>query len=101
MPIARDISRLRFALLGFLVLCPAAAFAGGPRQVAGTTYFNPGLAGTPIHWANGQVKYYVDQGPLSASVSNQQATAMVDAAAALWSGVAHRRRLARGQGLAE
>jgi len=33
------------------------------------------------------VKYYVDQGPLSGTVSNQQATAMVDAAAALWSAV--------------
>lgn len=33
------------------------------------------------------VNYYVDQGPLNGQVSNQQATAMVDAAAALWSAV--------------
>jgi len=33
------------------------------------------------------VNYYVDQGPLSSSVSNQQATAMVDAAAALWTAI--------------
>src|ERR1035441_1057198 len=37
--------------------------------------------------AGGQIIYYVDQGPLKASVSNQQATAMVDAAAALWPAV--------------
>jgi hypothetical protein len=63
------------------------ALAGGPKYVAGVSYFNPGVLGQPIHWAGGQVNYYVDQGPLSATVSNQQATAMVDAAAALWSAV--------------
>jgi len=70
-----------------LVLAPAVAFAGGPRYVAGSTYFNPAVMGQPVRWANGQVDYYVDQGPLSHSVSNQQAVAMVDAAAALWSTV--------------
>lgn len=55
--------------------------------MAGTSYFNPAAVGTPIHWANGQVNYYVDQGPLNGSISNKQATAMVDAAAALWSAV--------------
>jgi hypothetical protein len=68
-----------------LLLAPALARAGGPKYVAGTSFFNPGVLGTPIHWAGGQVNYYVDQGPLNSSISNQQATAMVDAAAALWS----------------
>lgn len=40
-----------------------------------------------MRWAGGQVNYFVDRGPLTASIDNQQATAMVDAAAALWSGV--------------
>ncbi|MGD0731202.1 MAG: IPT/TIG domain-containing protein [Terracidiphilus sp.] len=70
-----------------LFVSPATVLAGGPKYVAGTSYFNPSVLGQPIHWAGGQVNYYVDQGPLSASVSNQQATAMVDAAAALWSSV--------------
>lgn len=61
--------------------------AGGPRQVAGSTYFDPAVMGTPVHWAGGQVNYFVDRGALSATVDNQQATAMVDAAAALWGGV--------------
>jgi hypothetical protein len=43
--------------------------------------------GQPVHWAGGQVNYYVDQGPLNSSIDNQQATSMVDAAAALWSAV--------------
>ncbi len=61
--------------------------AGGPRAVAGTTYFNPSVMGQPLYWSSGQINYYVDQGPLSATVSNQQAVAMVDTAAALWSAV--------------
>jgi len=70
-----------------LLLASSAAFAGGPKYVAGVSHFNPAALGQPVHWAGGQVNYYVDQGPLSGSVSNQQATAMVDAAAALWSAV--------------
>ncbi|MGA2852270.1 MAG: IPT/TIG domain-containing protein [Terracidiphilus sp.] len=74
-------------LLLALVLVVPAAVAGGPKYVAGTSYFNPSVLGQPIHWSGGQVLYYVDQGPLSSSVTNQQATAIVDAAAALWSAV--------------
>jgi hypothetical protein len=69
-----------------LLLAPMAV-AGGPKYVAGVSYFDPAVVGQPVHWAGGQVNYFVDQGPLNASVSNQQATAMVDAAAALWSAV--------------
>ena len=43
--------------------------------------------GTAIHWSGGTVNYFVDQGALSGTVSNAAATAMVDAAAALWSNV--------------
>ena len=55
--------------------------------MAGVSFFNPGVVGQPVRWAGGQVQYFVDQGPLNGSVTNQQATAMVDAAAALWSAV--------------
>ncbi len=70
-----------------LVLAPAAAPAGGPKFVAGVSFFNPAVVGLPVHWAGGAVNYYVDQGPLNSQIANQQATAMVDAAAALWSAV--------------
>ncbi|HVC00444.1 MAG TPA: hypothetical protein VNJ12_14085, partial [Candidatus Dormibacteraeota bacterium] len=73
--------------LALLALAPGVALAGGPKYVAGVSYFNPAVLGQPVHWAGGQVNYYVDQGPLNASVTNQQATAMVDAAAALWSAI--------------
>ncbi len=70
-----------------MALAGPLAFAGGPKYVAGISYFNPATVGMPIHWANGQVNYYVDRGPLNSSITNQQATAMVDTAAALWSAV--------------
>src|ERR1017187_8198746 len=73
--------------LALLTLAPAAARAGGPKYIAGTSFFNPGVLGQPVHWAGGQLNYYVDQGPLNNAVNNQQAIAMVDAAAALWSAV--------------
>jgi hypothetical protein len=78
---------LRALALALLALAPAASLAGGPRYVAGVSFFNPAVLGQPLHWAGGRLDYYVDQGPLNSSVSNQQATAMVDAAAALWSAV--------------
>ncbi|WP_058189781.1 IPT/TIG domain-containing protein [Terracidiphilus gabretensis] len=81
-------SRAHLALIGILlVLSPAIVQAGGPRAVAGTTYFNSSVMGQPLYWAGGKINYYVDQGALSATVSNQQAVAMVDAAAALWTAI--------------
>jgi len=79
-------SLCRLALV-LLLLGPMTARAGGPKFVAGVSTFNPAVLGQPAHWSGGQVNYYVDQGPLSSTVTNQQATAMVDAAVALWSAV--------------
>ncbi len=78
-------------LLSLLAFCacgvaPEALHAGGPRWVAGVSYFSPAVLGQPVVWQSGQVSYFVDQGSLG-PVSNAQATAMVDAAAALWSHV--------------
>lgn len=83
-----NLRRPALALFGtVLLLAPTCALAGGPKYVAGISYFNPAALGQSIHWPAGRVSYYVDQGSLNDSVSNQQATAMVDAAAALWSAV--------------
>lgn len=71
----------------FALFTPALAIAGGPKFVAGTVYFNPSVAGQPVHWAGGIVNYYVDQGPLNSLIGHRQATAMVDAAAAIWNSV--------------
>jgi hypothetical protein len=74
-------------LSALLLLLALSARAGGPKYVAGVSNFNSTVVGQPVHWANGQLNYYVDQGPLNSSVSNLQAKAMVDAAAALWSAI--------------
>ncbi len=75
----------------FLVLAGllggAQADASGPHWVAGVNYFAPSAKGSPVVWANGQVRYFLDQGALSGSVSNSQAAGMVRSAAAVWSGV--------------
>ena len=80
-------STTRLLALSLTLLAPSIAFAGGPKYVAGVSFFNPAVLGQPIHWSGGQLHYYVDQGPLNSSVTNQQATAMVDAAASIWSAV--------------
>jgi hypothetical protein len=78
----------RFALFSLAAaLATPAIFAGGPKYVAGTAYFNASVVGQPVHWPGGIVHYYVDQGPLNSQINNLQVTAMVDAAAALWSSV--------------
>lgn len=92
------VSRFRFSLkifknlpslltAGLLILIGThAAYAGGPKYVAGVSYFNPGVKGQPVIWPAGQVTYFVDRGSLG-SLSNTQAVAMVDASAAIWSAV--------------
>ena len=78
-------SSVNLAML--ILLAPPALHAGGPKWVAGTSYFDPAVLGQPVRWAGGIVNYSVDQGPLNSQINNQQATAMVDSAAALWSSV--------------
>lgn len=70
-----------------LLLGGQTALAGGPRYVAGSSYFNPAIQGQSIVWANGRVTYFTDLSDLSAQVSNSQANAMVAQAAAVWSNV--------------
>ncbi len=75
-------------LLAWLMGAALPARASGPHWVAGGVYFNAAAQGQPVVWANGQVKYYLDQGGLSSSVSNSQAATIVAAAASVWSSVA-------------
>jgi hypothetical protein len=74
---------LAFCLLFFAV--PAGA--GGPKYVAGTSYFNSSLAGTPLTWAQGQVTYYTDQGDLSPILANAAANTFVANAVGVWTAV--------------
>jgi IPT/TIG domain len=82
--------RLGFAVaaifLAVLTLLQLAR-AGGPRYVAGVSYFNQGTAGTPLTWAQGAVNYYTDQGSLSPNVSGPQGDALVADAFSQWTSI--------------
>ena len=64
-----------------LIFLASAALAGGPKYVAGTTFFNSGTAGTPSTWSQGTVKYFTDQGNLSPILPGPTADAFVADAA--------------------
>ena len=69
-------------LLALDALMLPLAYAGGPRWVAGTSYFNSSTTGQPVVWKNGVLNYYNDLGDLSTTVTQAQADAMVTEAAA-------------------
>jgi len=88
--------------LALLLVFAVQAKAGGPRWVAGSSYFNPAVEGQPIVWANGLVSYYTDLSPLSSKVTQAQANTMVANAVAVWNGVSTAAVLIRrGGNLAE
>jgi len=49
-------------VLGIALVCRA----GGPKYVAGSSFFDASATGTPIAWPGGAITYYTDQGDLSA-----------------------------------
>src|SRR5579864_5213159 len=61
--------------------------AGGPKYVAGTTYFNSGTMGEPVTWAQGQITYFTDQGDLSPVLPNSAANTFVANAFSQWTSV--------------
>ena len=65
----------------------SAAGAGGPEYVAGASYFDPAVKGSPVTWANGAITYFTDQGNLSAIMSGPNADAFVAAAFAKWTSI--------------
>jgi hypothetical protein len=73
--------------LAIIVLFAMASRAGGPKYVAGTSYFNPTTAGQPIAWAHWQITYYTDQGDLSPILPNSAANTLVADAFSLWTSV--------------
>jgi hypothetical protein len=88
----RFMLRLKFVYSGAAVILLLLTFmqvarAGGPRYIAGISYFNQGTAGTPLTWAQGVVNYYTDQGPLSATVPGPQGDALVADAFSQWTSI--------------
>lgn len=75
-------------LVGVIVLLLALdLMAGGPRFVAGSSYFDPSVKGTAVTWAQGSVHYYTDQGDLSPLLPGAAADAFVADAFSRWTSV--------------
>src|SRR5581483_7669831 len=70
----------------FILLIPSAQ-AGGPALVAGASFFDPSVVGTPLTWPQGAITYYTDQGDLSAALPGPNADSFVASAFSLWASV--------------
>ncbi len=77
----------KFSFLVLMLALTQAAFAGGPRWVAGSSYFNTSVKGQPVYWKNGNVSYYLDQNGLSALAIHTLMTSVVAASANVWNNV--------------
>jgi hypothetical protein len=77
----------RAAVIALLAIFLPVAEAGGPHYVAGASYFNSGLAGTPLTWSQGAITYYTDQGDLSPILPGPSADAFVASALSQWTSI--------------
>lgn len=80
--VARRFLRRMLYASAMAITLVSAGLAAGPRWVTSRPPFNND--GQPIAWNRTDLTYWVDNGPLSNSVSNSAAQAMVSAAAAVW-----------------
>jgi IPT/TIG domain len=70
-----------------LISLPHSALAGGPLYVAGASYFDSDVKGTPVTWAHGTLNYYTDQGDLSTQLPGPSADAFVADAFSRWTSI--------------
>ena len=79
----RTLRAWNWALLCFFLLAiVGVGHAAGPRWVSSRPPW--GTDGQPMPWYTNAVTYWVDNGPLSSSVNNTAAQAIVAAAASVW-----------------
>jgi len=79
---------VRIAMAAAIIfLCSVLSRAGGPKRVAGTSYFDPSTTGQPVLWPQGQLTYYTDQGDLSPYLPASSADAFVADAFSQWTAV--------------
>jgi hypothetical protein len=79
---------LRLAVaVGIVFFFALLSRAGGPDDIAGSSYFDSSMTGQPLVWAQGQVIYYTDQGDLSPILPNASANSFVANAFSQWTAV--------------
>jgi hypothetical protein len=83
------LSLFRRLALAAAIICLFALVsrAGGPKSVAGTSYFLSTATGQPLVWPQGLITYYTDQGDLSPILPNASANAFVADAFSQWTSV--------------
>src|SRR5579885_3406261 len=84
---ARTSARSYVLILILITTALTSALAGGPKYIAGASYFNPGTMGTPLTWSGGTINYYTDQGSLSPIYPGPSADALVADAFSQWTSV--------------
>src|SRR5580765_731653 len=90
---------LRLAVaVGIVLVFALISRAGGPRDVAGTSYFDPTVTGRPLVWPQGLISYYTDQGDLSPILPKSSADGFVASAFAVWTSVPTAALMATNQG---
>ncbi|HEY1800644.1 MAG TPA: hypothetical protein VGG46_06880 [Terriglobales bacterium] len=85
--VSRRFAARIFPAACLLLLLSLRGYAGGPRYVAGSTFFNSGTMGTPIVWAQGAIPYYTDQGDLSPVLLHSAADSFVASAFTQWTSI--------------
>ena len=73
--------------IALLIVLPQAVRAGGPRDVAGASYFDAASKGVPLTWAGGAISYYTDRGNLSPVLPGATADAFVADAFSRWTSI--------------
>jgi hypothetical protein len=87
-PFTIDSFLVRLALsTAIIVLFALLSRAGGPKNVAGISYFDTSMTGQPLVWSQGIVTYYTDQGDLSPMLPNASANSLVAGAFSQWGAV--------------
>ncbi len=87
MPISKECRAARIWVAVLIFLCSTSMYGGGPLHVAGVSWFNSGVAGTPLLWSGGVVNYYTDQGNLSPVLNGPAADAFVADAFSRWTSI--------------
>ena len=78
----------RLAAAVTIVFCFATlGRGGGPKYVAGVTFFDSSMTGQPLTWSQGQITYFTDQGDLSPILANSDANTLVANAFSAWTAV--------------
>ncbi len=79
--------RLAVAMAIVFVFALLSRAGGGPKAVAGTTYFDSTVSGQPLLWPQGLITFYTDRGNLSPVLPNGAANSLVADAFSQWASV--------------